>query len=106
MNKVLKCDEYWLYDEPTLDKHLCKFWFTTRQEKDPSKKYKVQSLKSLHYGLNRCLKKWGHLYDITKSDSFIKSQEAFKNAVAELKMEGLGVIIPYKEIKPNGKQKN
>ena len=19
--------EFWLYDEPTLDKHLCKFWF-------------------------------------------------------------------------------
>ena len=52
---------FWEYDTADLDDKLTKFWFAARQDKiDPNtgeyKKYKVQSIKSLCYGLNRLLK--------------------------------------------------
>ena len=57
-----------------------------------------QSLKSLCYGINRvlCDKKYGH--DITTSNAFLGSQDAFKDALKELKSEGYGHIRHTPEI--------
>ena len=114
------CDEnntdYWNFDEPTLDKYLSKFWFYTRknttnpdsQEEDPEIKeqlYKANSLKNFHYSLNRILKTKGHLYDITnkKTASFHKSQQAFADAIKELKANRKGDVESYPEIEESGK---
>ena len=108
---------YWNYDEPTLDNYLSKFWFGARKEfcdnsqdneKDPKMKdrlYKATSLRSFRYGLNRILKQHGHLYDITdkRTVSFQKSQQAFVNAIKELKSEEKGDIESYSEITETGK---
>ena len=95
--------EYWLYDEPTLDKYLAKFWFGVRKldtgnEEEEGEKYSSNSLQSFRYGLNQILKEKGHLYDITKDSSFTKSIAAYNNAVKELKAEGKAVINSALEI--------
>ena len=43
-----KDPSYWLYDEPTLDQILGKFWFEVRTKKGD--KYTVSNLKHLRYG--------------------------------------------------------
>ena len=64
--------EYWLMDEPDLDKLSKKFWFEVCTAK--GKKYTVNSLAHLTYGINRMLKRKGHLYGIVHSPSFAGSQ--------------------------------
>ena len=61
MEKKMSC-KFWHYDEPTLDKILCNFWFKVRTK--TGEKYCINCLKHLRYGLNRCLKKRGHEYSI------------------------------------------
>ena len=105
-SELAQCD-YWLHDEQTLDKVLCKFWFEVRQTKKDEvtkefKKYTVISLKHLRYAINRNLKRHGHEYDITRSESFTKSQVAFEDACRLLKKLGLGHVKHYDEIKPRG----
>ena len=110
--------DYWNYNKPTLDKYLAKFWFGARKNKcedsqesefeDPNSKdrlYKATSLRSFRYGLNRILKTHGHLYDITdkRTASYSKSQQAFIDAIKELKSEGKGDIESYPEITETGK---
>ena len=105
--------DYWNYTEPELDKYLCKFWFSLRKTTgeisslDPENKqqlYKANSLRNFRYGLNRVLKGKGHLYDITdkRTASFQKSQQAFCDAIKELKSEGKGDVEPYPEIEETG----
>ena len=99
--------EFWTFDETDLDRHLAKFWFAARQEKPDKitgepKKYKVQSLKGLRYGLKRFLIEKGHTFDIISDGKFRKSQIAFDDACKELKSEGLGYIQPFREISPTG----
>ena len=54
--------DYWLWDEEKLNKYLRKFWFEVKtQDMDY---YRVSTLEHLHYGLNRCLKRKGHAYDM------------------------------------------
>ena len=92
--------DYWNYPEPILDKHLSKFWFCARkttaddgeamENQDSELKenfYKASSLRNFQYSLNRILKTKGHLYDITdkRTASFQKSQQAFVDAIKELK---------------------
>ena len=109
--------DYWNYEEPELDKFLAKFWFGARKDicddddsqdintEPKDRLYKATSLRSFRYGLNRVLKGRGHLYDITdkKTASFQKSQQAFIDAIKELKSEGKGDIEPYPEIEEEGK---
>ena len=76
------CNEFWTYDVFDLDRHLAKFWFAARQKKvdkdtGESKKYKVQSLKSLRYALKRFLIEKGKTFDIITDGNFRKSQTAF-----------------------------
>ena len=99
------CDstDFWTYDECDLDLHLAKFWFAARQEKvdndtGESKKYKVQSLKSLRYAMKRFLMENGKTYDIITDGRFRKSQTAFEDACKELK--GLGFIEPLERSHP------
>ena len=109
--------DYWNYTEPQLDKHLSKFWFCARksstddedsQEQDPELKqqlYKANLLKNFCYSLNRILRTKGHLYDITdkKTTSFQKLQQAFTDAIKELKSHGKGDVESYTEILEEGK---
>ena len=110
--------DYWNFTEPELDTYLAKFWFgarkdgndeeTTDAESDPqlkSRMYKANTLKNFRYGLNWILKSKGHLYDITdkKTASFVKSQQAFNDAIKELKIEGKGEVTNYPEITEEGK---
>ena len=109
--------DYWNYEEPELDNYLAKFWFGARKisdndeeedtTDDPELKqrmYKATSLRTFCYGLNRILKQRGHLYDITdkKTASFVKSQQAFNDAIKELKIEGKADVESYPEILEEG----
>ena len=85
--------EYWLMDEPELDQILSKFWFEGRTTE--GKHYKIASLESPRYGLNRILHEKGHKFDIVHGPSFSKSRKC-------LKSKGYGVRISCKEIKPKG----
>ena len=110
--------EYWFFEEPELDNYLAKFWLCVRKEDtsdseesgedDPSKcqqKYSANTLRNFRYVLNQILKSKGHLYNITeKGTSFIKSNEAFKVAIKDLKSEGKAEVHSYPEIKEDGKQ--
>ena len=110
--------DYWNFTEPELDSYLAKFWFGARKdicednpataEDDPelkSRLYKANTLKNFRYGLNRILKTKGHLCNITdkKTASFQKSQQAFVDAIKELKSEGKGDVESYPEIHEAGK---
>ena len=63
------------------------------------------SLRSFRYGLNQILKTCGHLYNITnkRTASFQKCQQAFIDALKELKSEGKGDVDSYPEIEEQGK---
>ena len=109
--------DYWNYEEPQLDNYLAKFWFGAHKDicndedsqdsnvEGKERLYKANSLRSFCYGINRILKMRGHLYDITdkRTTSFQKSQQAFIDALKELKSEGKGDMEPYPEIKEQGK---
>ena len=65
--------------------------------------YSANTLRSFRYGLNRILRTKGHLYKITdRGTSFLKSDEAFKVAIKELKMEGKAEIHSHPEINDQG----
>ena len=97
---------FWEISPEELDKKLGTFWFCARQAKPDKdgneKKYMSQSLKGLRYGINPVLreKKYGH--DITSSNAFLGSQDAFKDALKELKSEGYGHIRHHPEITEAG----
>ena len=110
------CDQndldYWYFSEPRLDKYLSKFWFCAcknitcvedSQEEDPEF-YKANSLRNFRYSLNRILKQKGHLYDITnkRTASLQKSQQAFIDAIKELKENGKADMDSYPEIEETG----
>ena len=117
------CDQneldYRTFIEPTLDKYLSKFRFYARKsnftddeesihDEDPVLKqqfYKANSLRNFRYSLNQMLKTKGHLYDITDKHtaSFQKSQQAFFDAVKELKVHGKADVESYPEIEETGK---
>lgn len=92
--------DFFTYTEEELDRHLSKFYFSARKENDGDM-YKISSLESLRYGLNRALKKYGHKFDITKREcsAFTKSIKAFEDAKLELKQCGKGVTKNTKYIK-------
>ena len=66
------------------------------------KKYTVQSLKSLRYGLKRVLKHKNYPHNILTSELFASSQNLFEDACHELKKEGLGSITHFPEITASG----
>lgn len=92
--------DYWLWEVKDLNYWLSKFWFEVRTAE--GNYYRVSSLEHLHYGIKRLLKNYSHEYDITKSESFCKSQKAFSDACKMLKQLGFGYVESYKEIKPTG----
>ena len=108
--------KYWFFEEPELDKHLAKFWLGVRkydneddsedEEHDKEKTdklYSANTLQSFRYALNHILKQKGHLYDITtKGTSFVKSNEAFKVALKELKEQGKAEVHSHPEICEEG----
>ena len=49
-------DDFYDFDIPSLDKWLGKLWFGARQNNPDHTRYHANSLKSLWYALNRCLK--------------------------------------------------
>ena len=104
---------YWNFTEPELENYLAKFWFEARKDiygdkdnDDPDIKdrmYKANSLRNFRYRLNHILKTKGHLYDITdRTTSFLKSQQAFSDAIKELKAEGKADVDSYPEIEEEG----
>ena len=110
--------DYWSYEEPELDNYLAKFWLGVRKydcdldtedSQDSSKEkieklYSANTLRNFRYALNRILKNRGHLYDITtKGASFMKSDEAFKVALNELKEQGKAEVHSHPEIGEEGK---
>ena len=98
---------FWDFEPAFLDELLAKYWFAVRQsEIDPDtnqpKRYKVQSLWSLCYALNRVLIERGRKHDIINGELFSGSRTAFQDACKELKSIGLGFITPKDEILPHG----
>ncbi|CAB4026991.1 threonine dehydratase biosynthetic, chloroplastic [Paramuricea clavata] len=55
-------------------------------------KYKIGSLETTRYSLNRVLKRYGHKFDITKREctAFTASIKAYDDATTEMKQEGKG----------------
>ena len=56
LRQIQANENYWQYEPAVLDEHLSKFWFAARtnkvNEQGEQKKYKIQSLRSLRYGIN------------------------------------------------------
>ena len=103
----MKCDcsDFWNFDAFDLNCHLSKFWFAVRQteldlETQQPKKYKVQSLKTLRYSLNRVCKEKGLKHNIIFGPDFTDSQIAFDEACKQLKAQGCGFVTPTEEIQP------
>lgn len=92
---------FWLYPVKDLDNYLGKFFLGV--QKAEGQKYKLNSLQTLRYALNRLLKKRGLLMDITKDAAFSNSQKCYAAACLELKEEGLGVVDSTPEINEDGK---
>ena len=99
---------FWDFEPEFLDDLLAKFWHAVRQtEKDDSgkaKNYKVQSLKTLRYSLNRVLKERGRRHDILLGEKFTASRSAFEDRCKELKALGLGYIDQKNEISSSGNE--
>lgn len=96
-------DNFYQFSEEKLDKHLAKFWFAARTKH--GQKYKVGSLQTIRYGLNRALKRFGHKFDITKRQctAFTSSINAYEDATKMLKQEGKGFTKNHKAIETAGK---
>ena len=99
--------DFWDFPASELNNLLSKFWFAVRQaELDPDtnepKKYKVQSLKTLRYSLNRVCKERGMKHNIIFGTDFTECQVAFDDACKQLKSQGYGYVTPTQEIKPQG----
>ena len=93
--------EYWLYETATLNTYLCQFWLGVRQQ--DGQKYKLNSLQTIMYGINRILKRHG-FPDIHKSDEFSSSRRAFDAAKKELVKEGLGTTDSAPDISEHGEK--
>lgn len=95
---------FYEFSESKLDKHLAKFWFAARTKN--GQKYKMGSLETIRYSLNRALKRYGHKFDITKREctAFTSSIKAYEDATTELKQEGKGFTKNYPAINPEGKK--
>lgn len=98
-----KVQTFWLYPVKDLDNYLGKFFLGI--EKEQGQKYKLNTLQSFRYGLNRLLKKRGYNMDITKDAAFANSQRCYAAACLELKEIGLGVVDSAPEITDDGKSK-
>ena len=113
--------EYWKFEASKLDTYLAKFWFGARKdvedfsddnedfEPDPALKdkcYSANTIRNFRYALNRILKEKSDVRDIIEkgSKTFKKSQEAFTNAVKELKSQGKAEIHSKHEITEDGKR--
>ena len=93
--------DFWLYPTEDLDQWLGKFYIGARKE--DGELYKLSSMTSLRYGLQRVLNKKGLKMDILKSAQFKWSQHAFSTASTELVKEGKGGIVSAAEISEAGK---
>jgi hypothetical protein len=91
------------FNEEKLDKHLAKFWFPARTKN--GQKYKIGSLETIRYSLNRVLKRYGHKFDITKREctAFTASIKAYEDAMTELKQEGKGFTKSRAAVSPEVK---
>ena len=99
--------QFWDFEAEFLDGLLSKFWFAVRQTENDEetglpKRYKVQSLRTLRYSLNRSLKDRGKKHNIITGEKFAASQIAFEDACKELKSKGYGYVKPTDEITPLG----
>ena len=99
--KGVENTDFFTYTEEELDRNLKMFWFSAHT-KTTHQEYQASSLETLHYGLNRALKKYGHTFAITKAEctSFTSSIKAFKDVMKDLKQKGKGRVKNYKEITP------
>ncbi len=64
-------------------------WFEARQAN--GQKYRASSLENLYHSINRVLKTYD-FEDLNKSTKWQCSNEAYKNAMRQLKQEGLGYV--------------
>lgn len=93
-------NDFYAFDTETLNKWLAKLWFGARNQKGGY--YRANSVRSMKYALNRCLKKAGKEFDITTSDKFVHSQRGYADAMKQLKILGYGYVVSHKEIIPEG----
>ena len=95
--------DFYTFDTETLNKWLSKLWFGAHQKNKEHTRYRANSLRSMCYTLNRCLKKNGKTYDITTSPEFVTSQSAFLAAMKELNRLGYSYVVNHTEITGAGK---
>ena len=97
LTQVQAPSEFESFSEAQLDEHLAAFFLRVRTT--DGELYKKNSLTNRRYALNRYLQNVCHKpFDILRSTTFRKSQEAFKVALTELKKEGKGVVKHYEQI--------
>ena len=94
LNVDLRSISYKRFNE--ILRHL---WFETRQLN--GQKYRASSLENLFHSINRILKQHD-FEDMNKSMKWQRCNEAFKNAVCQLKQNGLGYIENTPEIISEG----
>ena len=83
------------FSKAELDKNLGSFYLEARTKS--GEKYKVASLKSARYAINRFLKSPPNnkTYDIVTDPDFAHSNDMFKVAMRELKAEGRADTVHY-----------
>ena len=93
-------DDFYAFDTETLNKRLSKLWFGACQNNKEHTRYRANSLRSMWYSLNHCLKKSGKTFDITTSPELLICQSAFTDAMKELKSLGFYYEVNHTEIIP------
>lgn len=91
-------DQFEIFPDDKLDGHLQSFYFNARTAKE-NNCYKSSTLENFRFGLNRYLKAppFNRVIDL-KGVNFIKSNECYKSALRELKLQGKGSVDHYPRI--------
>ena len=101
LDEDLKTRPFWTIPIADLDALLGKFWLSVRQE--DGSRYKLGTMQTFKYALNRVLKRHGYP-DLIKNEEFPMSERSFKTAKKELIGDGLGTTKTTPEIDQEGKK--
>lgn len=93
--------DFWTFDDATLDSWLGRFWLGARQKN--SKKYKLNSMINFKTSLTRILKENGNDADVSKKAVFKESVKAWKKMEEGLKEAGLATTENAPEITESGR---
>lgn len=103
LNSEEDTQEFWAFDDATLDKWLGHFYLKLRKE--DGKRYKLNSMTVMKSALQRVLKDKGKPVDIS-GPAFPVSSKAWRSLELELKKEGLATTENAPEINEAGRSRS